>query len=126
MTTTLAQIIGPTLLAAAIGFLSNPKFYKKIMKDFKDHEGMTYFMGIFTMVIGLLIVINHNLWDSPSEIIISVLGWGAIVKGVTFLIAPSLLFSMSHPMLKNAAFMKVAMFVMMVVGVYLTYFGFFA
>ena len=126
MTTTLAQIIGPTLLAAAIGFLANPKFYKKIMADFKKHEGLTYFTGIFTMVVGLLIVTNHNLWDCPTSVIISILGWAAIVKGATFLIAPSLLFAMSHSMLKNENLMKVAMFVILIVGVYLSYFGYFA
>jgi len=126
MTTTLAQIIGPVLLAAAIGFLANPKFYKKIIKDFEAQEGLTYFAGIFTMILGLLIIVNHNIWECPTSIIITIFGWGAIAKGATFLIVPSLLFEMSHSMFKNENFVKASMFGIMILGVYLSYFGYFA
>ena len=85
-TTLLAQIIGPTLAAAAIGFLLHPKFYKKIIKDFETHEGITYFTGIIVMILGLIVVLNHNVWEFSSAGLVTLLGWSSLVKGAIFLI----------------------------------------
>ncbi|MCF7846168.1 MAG: hypothetical protein K9L85_02930 [Candidatus Peribacteraceae bacterium] len=123
-TTLLAQVIGPVIAAAGIGFIFHPKFYKKIMKDFEAHEGLTYVMGIFVMALGIVLVMNHNLWNSLAEIIISIIAWGALIKGATFLVVPNLLFAISKPMVKNAGLMKFAMAVMLAAGAYLSYVGY--
>lgn len=125
-TAALAQIIGPVVIAAAIGFIAHPKFYKKIMKDFEANQGLIYFTGILVMVIGLLIVNNHNIWSSPGAIIVSIMGWGALVKGAIFLIVPNLLFEISRKVMKCETTMKVAMVVMLIAGGYLSYVGYIA
>lgn len=124
MTTILAQIIGPIAVAAAIALLVRPKSGKQILEDFEANEGLTYTIGILTMVVGLLIVLNHNIWNSPEAIIITVMGWGSIIKGVAFLIVPNLLFRFSKVFLKNTVF-QVSMFFVLALGVYLSYFGYF-
>ncbi|MFH0776246.1 MAG: hypothetical protein V1936_01380 [Patescibacteria group bacterium] len=123
-TTILAQILGPTLLAAAIGFLLHPKFYKKIMKDFEAHEGLTYFTGIMIMALGLIIVLNHNVWEWSIAGVITFIGWASLVKGAAFLVAPNFLFKTSKKILKNDSLMKFWMVVVLAAGAYLTYTGF--
>ena len=122
----LAQIMGPVFLAAAIGFLLHPKFYKNAIKDFEANEGLTYFTGMAIMILGLVMVLNHNIWELSAAGIITVVGWGALIKGAIFLIIPSWLFKISKPILKNGAVMKFAMLVWLVAGTYLSWFGFFA
>jgi hypothetical protein len=39
-------------------------------------------------MIGLVQVALHNLWTDPTAIIVSAIGWLAIVKGVLLLAAP--------------------------------------
>ena len=127
-TTILAQIMGPVLVAAGVGFLLHPKFYSKMIKDFEEHEGFTYFAGILTMILGLIVVLNHNIWDSFAAGLITLLAWGSLVKGAIFLIAPNLLFSAAHTFYKNKAVMKFAMIFVLVIGAFLckSYFGYFA
>ncbi|MFH0834703.1 MAG: hypothetical protein V2A63_04960 [Patescibacteria group bacterium] len=123
-TIALAQILGPVLAAAGIGFLLHPKFYKKIMKDFEAHQGLTYFAGILVMALGLMLVRNHNIWELSAAGIITVIGWGALIKGAVFLIAPNILFSTSKAILKSTVFIKVMMVVLLIAGIYLTWTGF--
>ncbi len=125
-TTVLAQILGPVLAAAGVGFLLHPKFYKKIIKDFEASEGLTYFAGIFVMALGLLIVLNHNIWEWSAAGLVTVLAWGSLVKGALFLIVPNWLFSVSNTIMKNAMLIKISMIVVVAVGVYLAWFGYFA
>ncbi|MFA6458108.1 MAG: hypothetical protein WCV72_01810 [Patescibacteria group bacterium] len=123
-TTALAQIIGPVMIAAAIGFIAHPKFYKKILKDFEANQGLIYFTGILIMVMGLLIVNNHNIWEWSAAGVITLVGWSAILKGATFLIVPNLLFKISNPIVKNGIVMKIAMIVLLAAGGYLSYIGY--
>ncbi len=123
-TIALAQIIGPVMIAAAIGFIAHPKFYKKILKDFEANQGLIYFTGILVMVIGLLIVNNHNIWEWSAAGVITLVGWSAVLKGATFLIVPNLLFKISNPIIKNGIVMKIAMIVLLAAGGYLSYIGY--
>ncbi len=125
-TTFLSQFMGPVLVAAAIGFILHPKFGKKMMKDFEEHEGLTYFTGIIIMILGLIVILNHNIWEFSAACLVTLIGWGSFLKGVGFLIAPNFLFELSKPIIKNAGVMKFAMFVWLVVGVYLSWLGYFA
>ncbi len=129
-TTVLAQIIGPVLLVASIGFLTNsfftnPKLYTKLMKSFEENEGLTYFTGMLVMFMGLIIVVNHNIWEWSAAGIITIIGWGAILKGTIFLVFPKLLYKISGPIIKNGIAMKIAMVAWLVGGAYISYFGYF-
>jgi len=125
-TTILAQIMGPVLVAAGIGFLLHPKFYKKMISDFEKHEGFTYLTGILTMILGLIVVLNHNIWEFSTTGLITFFGWSSFLKGATFLIAPNFLFSAAHTFYKNKGMVNIAMVFCLVIGVYLSYFGFLA
>ena len=125
-TTTLAQIIGPIVAAAAIGFFFNPKIIKTIMKDFEKSEGLTYLTGIMIMILGLIIVLNHNIWEFSAAGLITLVGWGSLIKGATFLIIPNFLFKISKSVLSCGMTMKVAMTIWLVAGIYLSYFAYFA
>ncbi len=124
-TTILAQIMGPVFVAAGIGFLLHPKFYKTTMKDFEEHEGFTYFAGMLTMILGLIVVLNHNIWEVSVAGLITLLAWGTFVKGAIILIVPNLLFSIAHTFYKNKTVMQVAMVFVLAIGGYLSYVGYF-
>lgn len=125
-TTILAQIMGPVFVAAGIGFLFHPKFCKKMIKDFESHEGLTYFTGIIIMILGLIVILNHNIWEFSAAGLVTLFGWGSFLKGTIFLVAPNFLFKFSKPILKNVGAMKFAMFVWLVAGAYLSWFGYLA
>ena len=80
-TTLLAQIIGPTFLAAGIGFLLHPKFYKTMIADFEKNKGLTYITGIMVMILGLLVILNHNIWEWSVAGVITFLGGDEICDG---------------------------------------------
>ncbi|MFH1375977.1 MAG: hypothetical protein ABIH35_04910 [Patescibacteria group bacterium] len=125
-TVALAQIIGPAVAAAGIGLLLHKKFYAKILKDFEQHEGLTYFAGIFITILGLIIVLNHNIWELSAAGIITFIGWASVVKGIAFLIVPQPLYRMSKGIINSTGLIRVASVIWVAAGGYLVYFGYFA
>ncbi|HQP11097.1 MAG TPA: hypothetical protein PKV41_06935, partial [Candidatus Omnitrophota bacterium] len=59
-----AQIIGPCLMIVGVGILANPVAYERLMGDFPKSAAMLYLGGVLALVIGLLVVLTHNVWKA--------------------------------------------------------------
>ena len=125
-TSILAQIIGPMTVVATISFLIQPKLYANLMKDFEKSAGAIFFGGMFSMLTGLIIVLNHNIWELSAAGLITFIGWGGIIKGVTFMLTPNILLKISKSILSSEIMMKIAMIIWLAAGGYLSYVGYFA
>ncbi|NQV93272.1 hypothetical protein HQ403_02110 [Candidatus Kaiserbacteria bacterium] len=120
----LAQIMGIYFLVAGVGILMNPARMKGAMEEAKRSYLLPYFDGAIALVMGLLIVLTHNMWDGLLESVISLVGWIALLEGVLMLTLPQKTISgmMQHFMGANLGrFMGV---VSVVVGLYFVYNGF--
>ncbi len=84
----LAQIWGPILLALGFGFFISREFYIKIYRDLEKERFAALIFGMTSMAAGLIQVNMHNEWDNLLESVVSLLGWGLLLKGMAFLIVP--------------------------------------
>jgi hypothetical protein len=75
------------------------------------------------LVFGLLIVMFHNVWVGSWEVIITILGWLALLKGVVLLVQPE--FAIKHAQVW-ASRMQFAGIFATVIGAILVYYGWFA
>ncbi len=121
----LAKLWGPILVIMAIGIFVNLKKLPKLMDDMEKSYALTYITGFFTLAIGMLLVSAHNMWNNIPAGIISVFAWGALIKGASFIIIPDYVFKFAKLMVKNSAVYMLAGIIMIAVGVYLGYAGYF-
>ncbi len=84
----LAQLWGPVLLAVGVGFFTSREFYKKTYRNLEKETLALLVFGILLMVAGVAQIQFHSAWESPLEIVVTLLGWGLLVKGVVFLTVP--------------------------------------
>tara|TARA_R110000772_G_scaffold127894_1_gene235436 strand:- start:288 stop:674 length:387 start_codon:yes stop_codon:yes gene_type:complete len=86
----LAKFWGWYLIIFFLVLSLNPKRIRQIFEDLKDQKFviLTAFMAI---VIGLLNILFHNTWESDWTIIITLIGWGALLEGLLLLAFPNLI-----------------------------------
>jgi len=58
----LAKLIGAYMAIVAAGFLINRKIYYLFIENFSKSPALTYMGASFSLIIGLLIVLVHNMW----------------------------------------------------------------
>ena len=117
-----AQIAALAYLAMGIGFLSGKVSYEKMIKSFEDSPGLSMCLGIFSLIIGMLILESHSTWDKDWTVLVTIIGWGATIKGILFLACPQFMFKFkSCPLCKRTKLMGV---VVILLGLLLGYFGF--
>lgn len=125
ITTFLAQIWGPVIFAIALGVFVSRGYYLKIYRDLEKETLAVLIFGMVAMAAGIAQVLAHNVWNTPLEIIISLLGWGLLLKGAAFAIAPKIV-DWSGDMFINSKLIPFIGAAMLVLGAYLSWVGYFA
>lgn len=122
----LAQVFGIAYLAIGLGMLFDPKYYHKLYNDFMKNSALIYITALAITAVGYFIVVKHNVWIKSWEVLITIIGWGALIKGVLLLITPQGFLDIFKDWFKKPeAFTKYGIVVLIVGGI-LTYYGFLA
>ena len=118
----LAKIIAIVYLAAGVGVLSSKISLAKVVDDFEKSPGLTMLAGMLTVIMGMFLIEFHNIWVKDWTVLITIIGWIALIKGVAFIAFPQFI-SNFKPWYKNSQGWGV---LMLVVGLVFGYFGFIA
>lgn len=120
----LARIIGPLLLVVGVGIFINLEHYRRLVVDFGASPLSIYMAGTTALVLGLLIVAYHNVWEWRWPVIITVMGWLALVKGAVRIIVPKLVAARAAHYGRNTNIVMTTAIVCIALGAVLTYFGY--
>lgn len=122
----LSQIIGPFFIIVCIGVLANRKAYEKLIGSLDKNAAFVYLDGVFALLMGLLIVLTHNVWASGWPFVITLIGWLFIVKGCWLLVFPDTVPALIKIFQKEPLYLSVCLAVIFAAGLGLTIFGYFA
>ena len=79
--------------------------------------------GFITVIIGFLIVTYHNTWPKSWIVLITILGWLAMVKGICLIAFPQFVRTLSERMLTDSS-AKIFSYAGLCLGLLFAYFGF--
>jgi hypothetical protein len=119
----IAKMAAVIYLSASAGAFFGADYYRKIADDFFRNAGLIYVTGFMTAVIGLLIVNYHNRWTKSWTVLITILGWLALVKGICLIAFPQFVHSLSERMFTDLG-ARIFPYAALCLGLLFTYFGF--
>ena len=121
----IARILGPYCLIVALGGLLNLKAYQRVIDGFITNAAMVYIGGVLALLFGLLILQYHHIWTLNWRVIITIMGWMGIIKGMYLILFPSSLTKVAKFYQKSPIFLASHLVLALVLGVILTAFGYF-
>ena len=81
----LALMIGLYLFAAGVGLFMEGAAYKEAIAAFKDNVAIGYLAAILAFASGVVLIRLHNDWEGWRAIVLSLVGWAALIEGVLML-----------------------------------------
>jgi hypothetical protein len=120
----LAKTIGLYLVIVSAAFILKANELKPVALDMVRNSSLVMFSGILALIFGILIVVSHNIWVMDWRVIITLLGWLALLKGVMRLFFPEFAMSKMKKCVENNASYTMMMLVTLFIGLVLLYFGF--
>lgn len=78
-------------LIMGISLLFRPAIWVTYIDEMQNEKPAANSYALVHLLLGLMIVVFHNTWVMAPAVIITIVGWGVIVKMVTFLLFPEFL-----------------------------------
>ena len=121
----LAKVLGLYFIIGALIVLVKNKEMHKMIDGFTDNLALLYVTGIITTILGLMMVVSHNIWDNSWRVIITLIGWLVLLKGLTFLFLPKkMMLKFAKSFRWSKEWYIVVAIIMALFGVYLASKGF--
>lgn len=119
----LALYVGPIYLVFGLSVLLYAKQWTKVIAEYTKNHFVLMTQMMIALLLGLIIVNLHNVWVWDLSLIITLTGWGALLKGVFYFLAPESWIKtvLKCPLYKSTGFMYFWGLVLLVVGALLSY-----
>ncbi len=122
----IAQILGPLYLTATLGWLMNRDFYRNMITGFASNHAVLYMGGVMAFLFGAVVLRFNNIWTADWRVLITLLGWAGLIKGLTILVFPQTMIRFSHTLVHNNIALFIGFGFAFLAGAALTWFGYFA
>jgi hypothetical protein len=76
-----------------------------------------------SVLLGLLILVSHNIWIAKWPVIITIIGWITLLQGIARLFTPGHFVKYCKELIENRGFLLLA-WIWLLVGLYLVWAGF--
>lgn len=120
----LAQVMGAYLILEGLVILLRRKFVVHIINDLRDHKGLMFITGAMVFILGLLVVLNHNVWEATWRVVPTIIGWVLVVKGILAFFVPGMMLSWGSKVAGKRNMAVLMGVVAIAIGAYLAYIGF--
>jgi hypothetical protein len=120
-----AQVAAIIYLAVGVGILLDKKYYAKVFDTVMKDMTAMYLGGFMALIIGFALVTFHNEWVKSWEVLVTIIGWVALIKGVLLFAFPTTLIGLTKPFV-NRKYLNVIAIVAIILGLVFGYFGFVA
>ena len=121
----IAKIASIMFLSIGVGAIFNRNLYRKIIDDTFKNAGIIGLFGFLSLIFGFLIINYHNIWVKDWTVMITVIGWIGLFKGIFLLAFPNALKKTCDPIFRGKI-SKIMPFLVTILGLILGYFGFLA
>jgi hypothetical protein len=121
----LAKALGIYLVIISLSMFINSERYKSIIHDVTYNPSFLFLTGVIALIIGILMVISHNIWQANWRTIITLIAWLSFIKGTVRVLFPQLAYPGIQRLIKNSIVYNTTAFICLLLGILLSYFGFF-
>jgi len=84
--------MGPILLVIGIGMafglMMEGAGYSNVLKEFIANRALIFLTGVLALLAGVAILNVHNVWVPDWRVIVTVLGWLLVLRGIMLLVFP--------------------------------------
>jgi uncharacterized membrane protein len=122
----IARLLAPVFVVIGIALLTRPEAYRSLLREFVASAVSMYIAGFLGLVGGLALLLTQNLWVLDWRLIITLIGWISVLRGVATILWPGSLAPVADWVLKHRNSFAVSAVIDLAIGLVLGYFGYLA
>lgn len=120
----LARLLGPMFALVGLALLLEPQRFCALLRAFIESPVLVYLAGFLGLLGGLALVLAHNLWSLDWRLLVTLVGWLALVRAVVAILRPQWIVSIGSRLLDRPAVFVAAGAIDLAIGLVLSYVGY--
>lgn len=120
----LGKVVGIYLLIISVVILVDMPHFIKYVGSLINDGPLMFVTGFFTLILGVLMVVSHNVWQLNWKVIITIIAWLTLIKGLSIILYPQLLDRATLFFIQNAQAAYSAAIADLILGFILCFFAF--
>lgn len=120
----LSKAVGIYLIFVSCAMFTNMQQFMTYISSLINNSSLMFVTGFFTLILGILMVLSHNIWQLNWRIILTIISWIVLLKGATIVICPEFIDQVTLLFLQNINFAYLTAGFDLIIGILLCYFGF--
>ncbi len=120
----LSKALGIYLLIVSLSMLINmPYFFIRVQLLMHDPNAM-FITGFMTLILGILMVLSHNVWEWSWRVLVTIIAWLTLLKGMSVVACPTYLIDLTNSVSASKATIYSAAVIDLILALVLCYYGF--
>lgn len=120
----LAKVMGLYFVIISLSVLINKNRMPSIITGIIQNPSLQLVMGLNLLIVGILLIITHNVWVASWQVMITIIAWLVLIKGILNVAFPYLAQSMTKPFLQWRIILYISILINFLIGLFLCYYGF--
>jgi len=119
----LAKVFGLYLVIMGVSILINRKRIQDMALEMVGNMPLIFIAGVFTLILGILLVLVHNVWVAGWPVVITLLCWLTFLRGAVTVLFPTIGSKIVKATQSDTYYTVVAI-ISLLLGLWLMYMGF--
>jgi membrane protein YdbS with pleckstrin-like domain len=117
----LATVLGWYLVISSLLLLLRREILIAAIKDLIGQNGVLLVVGVITLILGLLMVVTHNLWVMGWPVIITIFAWLILIGGIFRLFFPEMVYKIWEYIVNKSELLIASGVISLIIGLFLLY-----
>ena len=88
LTTYLAELLGLYIALVGVVTIVKPRAMRDVLMAFVAQHPLLFLLATLRVLIGLAIVLGHNRWPGVLPIVVTLIGWITLLRGIVMWLVP--------------------------------------
>lgn len=120
----LAKVIGWYLVIVSLFLLCRQKQLQALIKEITTKPALLFVIALMTLILGILMVVSHNIWVMAWPVIITILSWIVLISAIIRLMIFDKATAIGEWWMKHSFWLYVAGILYLILGLTLLYLGY--
>lgn len=78
----LAKAFGLYFLIIGLALLIRGQQLQPALRDFAESKGLYVFGAVLTVILGIILVLSHNIWVANWTVLVTIFCWMVLITGI--------------------------------------------
>lgn len=121
ITTFLAIVLGWYFVIVGLFAIFRQHQMLQAMSEVVRNHGLQLILAVITLILGLLMVVSHNIWEMKWYVIITIVAWLTLLSGIFRLFFPERAFKVAETFMSHPNKLRFTGVVVFIIGAFILY-----